>query len=84
MRTAMNSSHRHYILGIALAACAALPAHADEVPIDIAALKGTVLSDTNAYRGSKKLPELKQNAALEAAGRPPANSPSTTPRPARG
>jgi uncharacterized protein YkwD len=54
-------------LGIALAACAALPAHADEVPIDIAALKGTVLSETNAYRGSKKLPELKQNSALEAA-----------------
>jgi uncharacterized protein YkwD len=63
----MNGSHRHYILGVALAVCAALPAHADEVPIDIAALKGTVLSDTNAYRGSKKLPELKQNTALEAA-----------------
>ncbi len=63
----MCSSHRHYILGIALAACAALPAHADEVPIDIATLKGTVLSETNAYRGSKKLAELRQNAALDAA-----------------
>ncbi len=33
----------------------------------MATLKAAVLSQTNAYRGSKKLPELQPNAALDAA-----------------
>jgi uncharacterized protein YkwD len=62
------TSYRNRTYGIALlAACAALPAKAQEVPIDILALKASVLSQTNAYRGSKKVPELRTNASLDAA-----------------
>ncbi len=50
-----------------LAACAILPARAQEIPIDVQALKAAVLTETNAYRGSKKVPELRANAALNAA-----------------
>ena len=63
----MLKSYGYHLYGIALFVCAALPANAEEVPIDVAALKGAVLSETNAYRGSKKLAELRQNAALDAA-----------------
>ncbi len=61
------TSSRHSIYAIAVLACAALPAWADEVPIDVAALKAVVLSETNIYRETKKLQQLKQNAALDAA-----------------
>ncbi len=63
----MLQSRRYHLYGIALFVCAALPANAEEVPLDVATLKGAVLSETNAYRGSKKLAELRQNAALDAA-----------------
>ena len=61
------TSSRHSIYAIAFLTCAVLPASADEVPIDVAALKATVLSDTNTYREAKKLRQLKQNTALDAA-----------------
>ncbi|MGO9486154.1 MAG: CAP domain-containing protein [Rhodomicrobium sp.] len=64
----MSSSRKRSLYAIALLACAAAPAQAEEVPIDVATLKAAVLSETNAYRESKKLPQLQENAALSAAG----------------
>jgi uncharacterized protein YkwD len=61
------TSSRHSLYAVAFLACAALPAWADEVPINTAVLKADVLSQTNSYRKRKKLPQLKENAALEAA-----------------
>ncbi len=64
----MTCERKYTMYGVALlAACAALPAKAQEVPIDIPTLKASVLAETNAYRGAKKLPELRTNAALDAA-----------------
>jgi uncharacterized protein YkwD len=37
------------------------------VPLDSGTVRATVLTETNAYRVSKNLPQLQQNAALEAA-----------------
>lgn len=63
----MISVPKLFLIGIALTACAALPAKAQEVPIDVATLKAAVLSETNAYRTLKKLPQLQVNARLDAA-----------------
>jgi uncharacterized protein YkwD len=64
----MTRNRTYFLPAIAfLAAAAALPAMAQEVPVDAGTLKATVFGETNAYRGSKKLPELRTNAALEAA-----------------
>ncbi len=63
----MLQGPKFHLLGVALLLWAAPPAMAQEVPIDVAALKAAVLSETNAYRGSKKLPELRPNATLDAA-----------------
>ncbi len=62
----MNSGRKCCLHAIVLLACL-VPAMAQEVPIDLATLKATVLSETNAYRGSKKLPELQLNGSLDAA-----------------
>jgi len=62
----MTSGLKCSLTGVVLLACVS-SAKPQEVPIDIATLKATVLSETNAYRGSKKLPDLKPNAALDAA-----------------
>lgn len=63
----MISVPKLFLIGIALTACAKLPAKAQEVPIDVATLKAAVLSETNAYRTLKKLPQLQVNARLDAA-----------------
>lgn len=63
----MNSCRKPFLIGIALTTCAAFPAKAQEVPIDVATLKAAVLSETNAYRTSKKLPQLQANERLDAA-----------------
>jgi uncharacterized protein YkwD len=52
---------------VILMACAASPATAQEVPIDVATLSSVVLSETNAYRKASGAPKLRPNAALEAA-----------------
>lgn len=64
----MTSGRKYRMHGIVLlAGCAALPASAQEVPIDIPTLKASVLAETNLYRGSKKVPELRANELLDAA-----------------
>ncbi len=63
---AMNSGRKCCLHGIVLLA-SLVPAKAQEVPIDIATLKATVLSETNAYRASQKLPQLRLNGRLDAA-----------------
>ena len=42
-------------------------AFAEEVPIDAANVSQAVISETNAYRASKNLPALQENASLQAA-----------------
>ncbi len=37
------------------------------MPLDAGAVRAAVLAETNAYRASKNLPQLQENAALEAA-----------------
>ena len=56
-----------FFFALVLSACAAMPASAQEVPLDAGTVKATVLAETNAYRASKNLPQLRQNATLEAA-----------------
>ncbi len=65
-RMVMNIGRKCCLHGIVLLACA-VPAGAQEVPIDLATLKATVLSETNAYRAAKKLPGLQSNGSLDAA-----------------
>ena len=63
----MLHSHKYDLFALVLLACAAPPASAQEVPLDAGTVKAAVLTETNAYRASKNLPQLQQNAALEAA-----------------
>lgn len=65
-RMVMKRGHKRCMHAAALLACI-IPAKAQEVPIDIATLKATVLSETNAYRASKKLPGLQPNESLDTA-----------------
>jgi uncharacterized protein YkwD len=59
---------KHCVLGIAFAAAFPLAsAVAQEFPIDTAGISKAVISETNAYRASKNLPALQENAALQAA-----------------
>jgi uncharacterized protein YkwD len=51
----------------AVAAFASLPVQAQEIPLDVPTLKAAVFAATNAYRASKNLPQVRQNAALDAA-----------------
>ncbi len=62
----MTSGRKCCLPGIVLLACV-LPAKPQEVPIDIATLKATVLSETNVYRASRKLPEVQLNRSLDTA-----------------
>lgn len=62
----MTTTRKSCLSGILFLACA-MPAQAQEVPVDVATLRAAVLSETNAYRASKNLPQLQENAALEAA-----------------
>jgi uncharacterized protein YkwD len=50
-----------------LLACATIAAKAQKMPIDIAALTSSVLSETNAYRKTSAAPQLRRSAALDAA-----------------
>jgi uncharacterized protein YkwD len=63
----MPHSRRYNLFALVLLACAAPPASAREVPLDAGAVRAAVLAETNAYRTSKNMPQLKENAALEAA-----------------
>jgi uncharacterized protein YkwD len=64
----MTSGRKYFLFYAVLAmASGAALANAQEVPIDIVTLKAGVLSQTNAYRKSKNLPELKPNASLDTA-----------------
>jgi uncharacterized protein YkwD len=56
-----------YSLSASLLLAWTMAAKAQEVPLDIATVKAAVLSETNAYRASKKLTGLKPNANLDAA-----------------
>ncbi len=59
---------KHHLLGVAVAAALPLaPVAAQEFPIDTAGISKAVISETNAYRASKNLPALQENAALQAA-----------------
>jgi len=63
----MPCSRKNDLLALVLLVCAGQPASAQEVPLDAGTVKAAVLTETNAYRASKKLPQLQQNSALEAA-----------------
>ena len=63
----MPHSRRYNFFALVLLACAVPPASAQEVPLDAGAVRAAVLAETNAYRASKNIPQLKENAALEAA-----------------
>ena len=63
----MPPSRRYDLFALVLLACAAPSASAQEVPLDAGAVKAAILTETNAYRASKNIPELQENAALEAA-----------------
>ena len=64
----MSHSRTYDLFALVLLACAAPPAgDAGSLPLDAGAVKAAVFTETNAYRASKNLPRLQQNAALEAA-----------------
>jgi uncharacterized protein YkwD len=63
----MPHSRKYDLFAFVLLACAAPSVSAQEVPLDAGAVKAAVLAETNAYRASKNIPELQQNAALQAA-----------------
>jgi uncharacterized protein YkwD len=63
----MPDSPKTLLYAVALLACTALPAPAQEVPLDVPTLKAAVLAETNAYRSSKNIPQLQENATLDAA-----------------
>ena len=63
----MSYSRKYDLFALALLACVAPSASAEEVPLDAGAVRAAVLAETNAYRASKTVPELQENAALEAA-----------------
>ena len=63
----MPHSRRYNLFALVLLACAAPPASAQEAPLDAGTVRAAVLAETNAYRASKNIPQLKENAALEAA-----------------
>ncbi len=59
---------KHHVLCAAFAAALPLaPAAAQEFPIDTTGISKAVIAETNAYRASKNLPALQDNAALQAA-----------------
>jgi uncharacterized protein YkwD len=63
----MPHSRKYDLFAVVLLVCAALPASAQEVPLDAGTVKAAVLTETNAYRTLQSLPQLQQSAALEAA-----------------
>ena len=63
----MPHSCRNDLLALIVLACAVPSVSAEEVPLDAGAVRVEVLTETNAYRASKSIPELQENAALQAA-----------------
>ena len=63
----MPHSCRNDLLALIVLACAAPSVSAEEAPLDAGAVRAAVLAETNAYRASKNIPELQENAALQAA-----------------
>ena len=63
----MPYSSKYVLFAIALSACVASFASAQDAPLDAGTVRAAVLAETNAYRASKNIPELQENAALEAA-----------------
>ena len=63
----MPHSCRNDLLALIVLACAAPSVSAEEAPLDAGAVRVAVLTGTNAYRASKNIPELQENAALQAA-----------------
>jgi uncharacterized protein YkwD len=63
----MLHRRKHNLFALILLVCAPPPANAQEEPVDVGAIRAVVLAETNAYRAAKNLPQLQQNAALEAA-----------------
>ena len=63
----MPHSRKCDLFALVLLACVASSASAQEVPLDADAVRAAVLAETNAYRTSKNIAQLRENAALEAA-----------------
>ena len=63
----MPHSRKYGLFALVLLACVAPSVRAQEVPFDPGAVRAAVLAETNAYRASKNIPQLQENAALEAA-----------------
>jgi uncharacterized protein YkwD len=63
----MPRNLKYDLFALALLACAAPPASAQEEPVDLEGIRAAVLAETNAYRASANAPQLQRNAALEAA-----------------
>ena len=63
----MPHSRKYDVFALILLACIASSASAEEAPLDAGAVRTAVLTETNAYRASKNIPEIQENAALEAA-----------------
>ena len=63
----MPHSRKYDLFALLLLACIAPSASAQEVPLDAGAVRAAVLAETNTYRASKSIPQLQENAALEAA-----------------
>jgi uncharacterized protein YkwD len=63
----MLHSRKYDLFALVLLAFLAPSVSAQEVPFDAGAVRAAVLAETNAYRASKNMPQLKENAALEAA-----------------
>ena len=63
----MPNSRKYDLFALVLSACVGPSASAQQVPLDVGAVRAAVLAETNAYRTSKNIPQLQKNAALEAA-----------------
>ena len=63
----MPHNRTYGLFALVLLACVAHPVSAQEVPLDAGAVRAAVLAETNAYRASKNIPQLQENAALETA-----------------
>ena len=63
----MPHSRKYDVFALVLLACVAPSVSAQEVALDAGAVRAAVLAETNAYRASKNIPRLQEDAALEAA-----------------
>ena len=63
----MLHSRKYDLFALILLAFLAPSVSAQEAPFDAGAVRAAVLAETNTYRASKNIPQLKENGALEAA-----------------